>query len=117
MIERILSRAQTRVIVSMLRERDYIAQQANAQIDEIGAAISEQAEVLRQHFGLPDGKYDFFGNPDEMMLRRMPEEGEAGPDPGPDGDDVDPDVPVSDDADPGAMERDEEKPPSVLPIG
>lgn len=68
MIERILSKAQGRAILAMVRERDDLTRQANEQIAEINAALEAQADVLRLAFGLPEGQYRFEGDTREVKL-------------------------------------------------
>lgn len=68
MIERILSRAQGRAILAMVRERAELTRQANEQIAEINAGMEAQAETLRLAFGLPEGQYRFEGDAREVKL-------------------------------------------------
>lgn len=68
MIERILSKAQGRAILAMVREREELTRQANEQIAEINAGIEAQAETLRLAFGLPEGQYRFEGDAREVKL-------------------------------------------------
>ncbi len=73
-IERVLSKSQARAVIAMVRERERIMHEANEQIGEINAALDEQAEMMRAHFGLPEGAYIFEGNPNGVTLKMKPEE-------------------------------------------
>jgi len=68
MIERILSKAQGRAVLALVRERDEITRAANEQIAELNAAIQEQAETFRAAFGLPEGQYRFEGDVNAVRL-------------------------------------------------
>lgn len=71
-IERILSKSQGRAVGSMVYEREQIKREANQQIDEVNAALEEQASVLRAYFGLPEGEYIFEGRPEGIVLKMKP---------------------------------------------
>lgn len=73
MIERILSKEQKRSILSLIREREELMRIANEQIAEINAALVEQAAMLRQVYGLPEGQYEFKGDANEVKLVRREE--------------------------------------------
>jgi len=53
MIERKLSKAQTRVFLALAQQR----QELQNLLNEIVGAEREQIELLRQHYGLPEGQY------------------------------------------------------------
>lgn len=72
-IERILNKAQKRGVLSLVREREETVRAANEQVAEINAALAEQSEMLRASFGLPEGRYEFKGDPNEIKLVRVEE--------------------------------------------
>lgn len=76
-IERILSKTQARAVIAMVREREQIMRVANEQIGEINAALDAQAEMMRAHFGLPEGRYVFSGNPEGIKLEMKTETAES----------------------------------------
>ena len=77
MVERKLSKAQGHIIQTLAQEQAQIQQRAQ----EEQAAIGEQAEMLRKHFGLPEGKSRLVPGPDGWRIVVEPGAG-ADPDEG-----------------------------------
>lgn len=67
-IERKLSKTQSRVVIALVDQRQRILDEANSQIEEVNAALDEQAEHYRQGFDLPEGEYRFNGDKDGIKL-------------------------------------------------
>jgi hypothetical protein len=79
-IERQLSKVQGRTVLALAEQREALVKQ----LAEINEALNEQAELLRVNFGLPEGKYDFFGDTNGIKLMLRGGQQDAG---GPQGED------------------------------
>jgi len=66
MIERKLSKPQTRVFIALARQRNEL----QAAFQEVLDAEKDQIEMLREHYELPEGEYQVQLSPDgEAVLR------------------------------------------------
>jgi hypothetical protein len=74
-----LTPVQVRQVLALVREREMIAQEANRQIAEIGAAIDDLAATYAAMAKLPTRTYVFEQRgPEEIVLVERKEEEEAG---------------------------------------
>ena len=84
MIERKLSKAQTRVFLALAQQR----QELQNLLNEIAGAEREQIELLRQHYSLPEGVYRLRQEPDgSVVLYRVKEQKPPQPEKAPINDD------------------------------
>jgi len=68
MIQRKLSKAQGHIVQVLALEREQLLGQMN----EVQAAISDQAELLRKHYELPEGEVQFTQGPDGWLILVKP---------------------------------------------